>query len=55
MMRYTAVGTPSEVRDYLDDFARRADAASAGNDQRPPRLSRGTIGLASFTVIGRPS
>ena len=26
MMKYTAVGTPDDVRAYLDDFARRADA-----------------------------
>ena len=26
MMHYTAVGTPAEVRDYLDEFAEHADA-----------------------------
>ncbi len=26
MMRYSAIGTPSQVRAYLDDFARHADA-----------------------------
>jgi alkanesulfonate monooxygenase SsuD/methylene tetrahydromethanopterin reductase-like flavin-dependent oxidoreductase (luciferase family) len=26
MMKYTAVGTPEDVQQYLEDFARRADA-----------------------------